>query len=147
MDPISGNFILEQLLSWRAEIVEQDLPVKPQLVGRLPEGLKIKNLQVTPSSVKALPADAAKNKKTVLTTTPIYLESISDSAQLFCKIVAPPSVQPVEKRWPDVEVVIWKAEAPRALVLVISFATGLAVGALLAWQRSGKGRDLQSEGR
>jgi len=41
----------------------------------------------------------------------------------------------------------WKAEAPRALVLVISFATGLAVGALLAWQRRGKGRDLQSNVR
>lgn len=41
----------------------------------------------------------------------------------------------------------WKAEAPRALVLIISFAAGLAVGGLLAWQRSGKGRDLQSNVR
>lgn len=90
-----------------AEIVEQELPVKPQLVGKLPAGLKIRALHIIPSSVKALlPADNAKAKKFVLTTTPIYMEGISDSTQLFCKIIAPPSVQPLDRRWPDVEVTI-----------------------------------------
>ena len=90
-----------------AEIVEQELPIKPQLVGKLPAGLKIGALQVNPSSVKALlPADTARNQKASLATTPIYLDVISDSTQIFCKIVAPPSVQPVDRRWPDVEVAI-----------------------------------------
>jgi hypothetical protein len=41
-----------------------------------------------------------------LITTPIYLESIYNNTNIFCKIIAPPAVQPVDKRWPDVEVVI-----------------------------------------
>jgi len=39
-------------------------------------------------------------------TTPIYLESIYNDTKIFCKIIAPPAVQPTDKRWPDVEVVI-----------------------------------------
>ena len=39
-------------------------------------------------------------------TTPIYLEGIYNDTSLFCKIIAPPAVQPADKRWPDVEVVI-----------------------------------------
>ena len=34
------------------------------------------------------------------------LESIYDDITLYCKIIAPPAVQPVEKRWPDIEVII-----------------------------------------
>jgi hypothetical protein len=41
-----------------------------------------------------------------LITMPIYLESIYNDTNIFCKIIAPPAVQPVDKRWPDVEVVI-----------------------------------------
>ncbi|MBT8368649.1 MAG: DNA integrity scanning protein DisA nucleotide-binding domain protein [Deltaproteobacteria bacterium] len=37
---------------------------------------------------------------------PVYLESIYNDTNIFCKIMAPPAVQPVDKRWPDVEVVI-----------------------------------------
>jgi hypothetical protein len=39
-------------------------------------------------------------------TTPVYLDGIYGDASVFCKIIAPPSLQPVEKRWPDVEIVI-----------------------------------------
>lgn len=35
-----------------------------------------------------------------------FLDGITERLQLFCKIIAPPSVQPVDKRWPDVEVTI-----------------------------------------
>lgn len=33
----------------------------------------------------------------------------------------------------------WKAEAPRALVLIATFVAGLVTGGLLAWRHSGKG--------
>lgn len=50
-------------------------------------------------------ADKKEKPKNVL-TTPVYLDGISKDTSIFCKIIAPPSLQPVEKRWPDVEVII-----------------------------------------
>ena len=90
-----------------AEIVEQEVVVKPQLVGRLPGKIKIRSMKVIPARVKVLsPAVDGKDKIVSVTTTPIYLESISNTTQIFCKIIAPPTLQPIDKRWPDVEVVI-----------------------------------------
>ena len=70
-----------------AEIVKRELAIKPQLVGRLP-------------------AIQAKGQVTSLTTTPIYLETIRDTTTLFCKIIAPPAIQPLDRRWPDMEVTV-----------------------------------------
>jgi YbbR domain-containing protein len=90
-----------------AEIVEQEIGIEPQLVGKLPGNLKIASLEVIPSRVKVLsPADLGKEKGLRLITTPIYLDSVHKDSSIFCKIVAPPSIQPADKRWPDVEVVI-----------------------------------------
>ena len=90
-----------------AEIIEQEVSVEPQLVGKLPNGLKIRSIKVTPEKVKVLsPATQGEDKSISVTTTPIYLDSISNETRLYCKIVAPPAVQPLDKRWPDVEVII-----------------------------------------
>lgn len=90
-----------------AEIVEQEVTIKPQLVGKLPGGLKIRSIEVKPEKVKVFsPVTEGKAKSVSVMTTPIYLESISDDTKLYCKIIAPPAVQPAEKRWPDVEVMI-----------------------------------------
>lgn len=90
-----------------AKIVEQEVEIKPQLVGKLPGKMQIRSMEVIPARVKVLsPAVGQKEKIVSVTTTPIYLESISSTTQLFCKIIAPPTLQPVDKRWPDVEVVI-----------------------------------------
>jgi YbbR domain-containing protein len=90
-----------------AAIVEQEVNIKPQLVGKLPTGLKIIKIEVIPQKVKVLSPKADGKSKTVdVITTPIYLESIYNDTSLYCKIIAPPAVQPVDKRWPDVEVVI-----------------------------------------
>jgi uncharacterized integral membrane protein len=35
----------------------------------------------------------------------------------------------------EVRLLIWKAEAPRVLVLSATFALGMAAGVLLAWRR------------
>jgi YbbR domain-containing protein len=90
-----------------AQIVKQDIAVKPQLVGRLPENLELVAVVVRPDRVKALlPGTGGKDQVSSITTTPLYLESFRETATIFCKIIAPPAVQPVDKRWPDVEVTI-----------------------------------------
>ena len=90
-----------------AEIVEKELVIKPQLVGKLPGGLKIRSLEVKPEKVKVFsPASDEMDKLISLTTTPIYLNNIYENTTIYCKIVALPAVQPKEKRWPDVVVVI-----------------------------------------
>jgi uncharacterized protein (TIGR00159 family) len=90
-----------------AEIEEREVPIKPQLIGKLPSGLKILDLKIMPAKVKVLsPAAAGKDKAASIITTPIYLEGISSDASVFCKIIAPSAFQPADKRWPDVEVQI-----------------------------------------
>jgi YbbR domain-containing protein len=90
-----------------AKIIEKELVIKPQLVGKLPDGLKIRSLEVTPEKVKVLsPASDEMDKLISLTTTPIYLNNIYEDTTIYCKIVALPAVQPKEKRWPDVVVMI-----------------------------------------
>ncbi|KPJ79141.1 MAG: hypothetical protein AMJ54_00320 [Deltaproteobacteria bacterium SG8_13] len=89
------------------EILEHEIPIKPQLVGKLPAGLKIASIEVTPAMLKVLsPVTQQKEVAASIITTPIYLESITDDTQIYCKIIAPPSIQPVDKRWPDVQVTI-----------------------------------------
>jgi hypothetical protein len=39
-------------------------------------------------------------------TTPIYLENLESDTVIYCKIIAPPALHPVDRRWPDVEVKI-----------------------------------------
>ncbi len=90
-----------------SEIIEQEITIKPQLVGKLPSGLKIRSIKVEPEKIKVLsPVSLIKGAGINVITTPIYLESISDDASIFCKIIAPPSVHPVDKGWPDVKVTI-----------------------------------------
>jgi hypothetical protein len=52
------------------------------------------------------PISAGKSQALNVITTPIYLESIYNDTNIYCKIIAPPAAQPADKRWPDVEVVI-----------------------------------------
>jgi diadenylate cyclase len=90
-----------------AEIEEREVIIKPQLIGKLPGGMKILSIAVVPEKVKVhSPVSAGKNKALNVITTPVYLESIYNDTNIFCKIIAPPAVQPVDKRWPDVEVII-----------------------------------------
>jgi diadenylate cyclase len=88
-----------------AALTEKNIPIKPQLVGKLPNGLKLQSAVVKPSSIKVLlPQD--QNKPENVMTTPIYLENLKEGTIIYCKIVAPPALHPLDKRWPDVEVTI-----------------------------------------
>lgn len=91
-----------------AEIVQQVVPVMPQLVGKLPDDLQIQSIDVAPPAIAVLTpsAQGEKDRKLSVSTTPIYLGGIHEDTRLFCKIIAPPAVQPADRRWPDVEVVI-----------------------------------------
>ena len=90
-----------------AEIEEREIAVKPQLVGKLPGAMKIVSIAVIPEKIKVLsPVIEGRNRTVSVMTTPIYLESIYNDTTIYCKIIAPPAAQPVDKRWPDVEVMI-----------------------------------------
>lgn len=87
------------------EIVERDVVVLPQLVGTLPEDLKLVSVELNPKTVRVLsPQDEEEQREINLVTTPIYLKSITENTRLVCKIIAPPNVQPAKKDWPNVEV-------------------------------------------
>jgi len=90
-----------------AEIVEHEVTVKPQLVGKLPGGLTIHSIKLNPAKLKVFsPVTNGQTQAVSVITTPIYLESIVEDTKLYCKIIAPPTVHPSEKRWPDIEVTI-----------------------------------------
>lgn len=90
-----------------AKIVKREIAINAQLVGRLPAKLEIAAVVVKPNRVQALlPATGGKDQVSSITTTPIYLENLRETTTLFCKTIAPPAVQPVDKRWPDVAVTI-----------------------------------------
>ncbi len=94
------------VLSFKA-LVEQAAPVKPQLLGKLPDGLILESVEVSPNKVKVLSTASGKGRDTIsVMTTPIDLESITENTRLYCKIVAPPGVQSAEEEWPEIEVFI-----------------------------------------
>jgi len=97
----------QQLKLTLAAVVQKNVPITPQIIGRLPGNLKLKKITVTPDTVLVtIPVSKEERSNEEVLTTPIYLESISTDSKLFCKVIARPSIQPVAKRWPDVEVFI-----------------------------------------
>lgn len=97
----------QQLKLTLAAVVERNVAITPQIIGKLPGSLKIKKITVTPATVLVTtPVNKEDKASDEVLTTPIYLESISTDSKLFCKVIARPSMQPVAKRWPDVEVAI-----------------------------------------
>jgi uncharacterized protein (TIGR00159 family) len=90
-----------------AEIIQKTVLIVPQLVGKVPEGKKIRSIKVRPETIQVLaPPDRDGSKTVNASTTPVYLNSIESSNVIYCKIIAPPSMQPVDKKWPDVMIVI-----------------------------------------
>jgi YbbR domain-containing protein len=88
------------------EIVEIEVEIQPQLVGTLPKGLELVSIIVEPKQVKILAPASDVEQRINLMTEPIYLESIKKDAKFSNRIVAPPNIQPADKKWPDVEVLV-----------------------------------------
>ena len=63
-----------------------------------------------PEVAVMVPPAKRGEKPPTLTTTPVYLNSIEEENRVFCKIIAPPSVQPVTRPWQDVEVIVELAD-------------------------------------
>jgi diadenylate cyclase len=90
-----------------AGVVQKTIPIVPQLIGKLPDNKKIRSIKVQPESIQVLAPPDRDGQKTVnASTTPVYLNPIESSTVLYCKIIAPPSMQPVDKKWPDVTITI-----------------------------------------
>jgi len=90
-----------------AFIVEKYLPVIPQLIGKLPNDLSIQQVRVIPEKIMVRMAATLANDNGIhIATTPVYLESIREETTLFGKIIAPPGISPVDKTWPDVQIVV-----------------------------------------
>jgi diadenylate cyclase len=89
------------------ELTKKKAVVKPRLVGKLPEGLKLVSLKVIPHSIFVLlPESEKKQEKLFLPTKEISLENIKENTIITSQIAAPPNMQPEGDNWPEVEVVI-----------------------------------------
>jgi diadenylate cyclase len=89
------------------ELEKRKAVVKPRLVGKLPEGLKLISFKVIPHSIFVLlPKSEEKQEKLFLPTKEISLENIKETTTVNSQIAAPPNLQPVSDDWPEVEVEI-----------------------------------------
>ena len=96
-----------QLSLTLAPMEEKNLAITPQLVGKLPAGLKLKKVSLQPEEVLVtMPKTKNDRDSFKILTTPIYLDAITTDSRIFCGIIARPSIQPVAKSWPDVEVLV-----------------------------------------
>jgi uncharacterized protein (TIGR00159 family) len=90
-----------------ASMIKKTIQVVPQLVGTLPGNLRLKSVRVVPKEVQVMLPSLKKGEKSPsVATTPVYLNSIQGDSQIFCKIIADPTIQPMLKPWQDVEVII-----------------------------------------
>jgi hypothetical protein len=88
-------------------MIKKTIQVVPQLVGNLPNNLKLKSVRVVPKEVEVMLPSLKKGEKSPsVATTPVYLNSIQGDSRIFCKIIADPTIQPILKPWQDVEVII-----------------------------------------
>ncbi len=88
-------------------LIEKEVLIKPQIVGALPRGLEISSIDINPQKIKILySSDETGQKEIFLTTTPIYLQNITENTKLLCNLIAPPDIYPLDKQWPDVVVTI-----------------------------------------
>jgi YbbR domain-containing protein len=90
-----------------ASMIEKTIQVVPQLVGKLPDNLKLKSVRVVPKEVQVMLPSLKKGEKLpTVATTPVYLNSIQGDSRIFCKIIADPTIQPMVKPWQDIEIII-----------------------------------------
>ncbi|MBN2041521.1 MAG: diadenylate cyclase [Spirochaetes bacterium] len=87
---------------------QQRFFIKPQFIGSLPENFEIESVVTTPDELSVwITSDQPSSEDIYLTTTPIYLQTISQDTKLICNIIAPPGIIPINnKQWPEVYVSI-----------------------------------------
>ncbi|MBU0730737.1 MAG: diadenylate cyclase [Proteobacteria bacterium] len=85
------------------KILSRDIPVKPQLIGKLPEGYRLDRFEVKPSVV-TITADIPEIKG--VATTPIFIHELRETTSVQCKIIVPAKLQESGRTLPDVEVLL-----------------------------------------
>jgi diadenylate cyclase len=87
------------------KLVRIDAPIEVRTSGSLPEGLKLKKIDIVPASIQVI--TLSKNiKKLKIVTEPINLEEISETTKLTAQLIIPEEVQSVNGRQPSVEITI-----------------------------------------
>jgi diadenylate cyclase len=82
-----------------------DVQVRPNLVGKLARGLRIVSLQVSPRTIAALSSLGEESLgASAVTTTPIDLGALKGSTTVYAQVLAPPGLEPADKKWPQVAV-------------------------------------------
>ncbi len=110
--PHDVNLLFVEPGSWKITVNsfnQQDMSVKPQLIGNLPDGFEIDTIEVAPETIPVLfTAELTPFDEAALTTTPIYLQTVTQSTKLICKVIAPEGIIPAVKnrQWPDVIVTL-----------------------------------------
>ena len=100
--------VIPAAIDLQVKVLEEALlPVEPQILGQLPEGMEIESVEVQPASLQVFIPKTKKKKNgtpSVLRTTPIYLHGLKESTTVYCSIVVPPGIHAPDRRWPDIEV-------------------------------------------
>lgn len=88
-------------------LVVKEAKIKPQLVGKLSDGLKLLSAEVHPETLKLMcPASFGGRSDLSITTAPIELASINKDMSVNSQIAPPPKCRPVKDDWPSVEVAL-----------------------------------------
>lgn len=83
------------------------LPVEPQFIGQLPDGIEMRSVTLKPDQVQVFMPETDLDKvdaSYVLRTTPIYLHGLQTDTTVYSKIISPSGIQPFDRRWPDIEI-------------------------------------------
>jgi YbbR domain-containing protein len=82
-----------------------DVPVRAQTFGKLPHGLALRQITVTPRSVRVMALPQSKKDVEIL-TEPIDLNNINDTLTLTPKLVSPLNIQFINDKQPLVRITI-----------------------------------------
>jgi YbbR domain-containing protein len=86
-------------------LVRIEAPIEVRTSGALPEGLKLRKIDIVPASIQVI--TLSKNIKNIkIVTEPINLEEISGTTKLAPRLIIPEEVASVNGRQPSVEVTI-----------------------------------------
>ena len=85
------------------QVVIQHLKIEPQIVGTLPNGFGLSNVEISPATVAVLgfPGEIGQAR---ITTSPIYLSGLKESTTMYCKVIGAVGLQFSDKKISDVAV-------------------------------------------
>jgi uncharacterized protein (TIGR00159 family) len=92
-------------------LVERAVPIRPQLLGSLPDGLVLQSVEILPSAVRVRVREDGVGNPAEIFTAPIHLSGVSGSTRVISALVVPSGVRPVGGQWPGVTVILTVASS------------------------------------